>query len=487
MGIVIALALGIFVFSIFVMGHPTSVIARKTDQSDTAEVLAWIPGLQIIPMIWAAGARVWQVLAMSAAVLLSAILMGFASGAMGDGALAGLLSTYAEWGIDVYFLGFSCWLGWRIADRRSLPPVFGLLLALPLLNIVATWVLAFHDGWAHPHRGGLAAACVLSLALALPGVYVANHVDEDAFTEMMAAWGEAAMAEQMAELEALQAEQLAEFEAMETEGAASAEAPNGTADPAHPTERPTHAANAAPAERPNDRTIRALFALKGRFEQLDALTGSRSSGETASEPLREDDRRTQALALVENLRSELRALHGDLDSATYAELSSHLVRVESTLQQAGTSRAPGGGALTLGSTKPPRTTGRAFPASLAAATDAAPIRPLPVEVAEGCPAGTELRSRESGKGEEEWCQQLDRDGGLRHGWYARYFGDGRPEQVGEYREGLRVGVWTRFHPSGSVRAQAEFDAGLQHGWLLTFSETGERKQAVRFEDGTAVQ
>jgi len=44
-------------------------------------------------------------------------------------------------------------------------------------------------------------------------------------------------------------------------------------------------------------------------------------------------------------------------------------------------------------------------------------------------------------------------------------------------------VWTRFHPSGGVRAQAEFAKGLQHGWLLTFDESGERTKAIRFEEG----
>jgi antitoxin component YwqK of YwqJK toxin-antitoxin module len=55
--------------------------------------------------------------------------------------------------------------------------------------------------------------------------------------------------------------------------------------------------------------------------------------------------------------------------------------------------------------------------------------------------------------------------------------------MGEYREGLRVGVWTRFYPTGSVRAQIEFREGLQHGWLLTFDEDGRRTRAVRYAEG----
>ncbi len=468
MGFVIALALGILVFSIFVMGHPTSVIARKTDQSDTAEVLAWIPGLQFVPMIWAAGARVWQVVLLSAAVVLSAVLVGFAGGATGDGVLARAMSGYSAWAVDLYFLGFSGWLGWRIADRRGLPPVFGLLLALPLLNLVATWVLAFHDGWARPHRGGLAAACLLSLAAALPAIYFARSFDEEAFGEMMAEWSEAAMAEQLAELEA---ERAAAPQA-ETEGEVSFATPP---PPEYLVEAP---ADALP-QQPSDRTIHALFELKGRFEQLDALTATAKG--------RDDEQRTNALALIESLRSELHALHDDLDRATYEELAQHLVRVESNLHREGEPIRSRRGSVTFGSTTSSTRFGQTSPAAPAPAPDAPPIRPFPVEVAEGCPAGTELRARESEKGDEEWCQQLARYGGLRHGWYARYFDDGRPEQVGEYHEGLRVGVWTRFHPSGAVRAQAEFDAGLQHGWLLTFSEAGERKKAVRFEAGTAVR
>ena len=135
--------------------------------------------------------------------------------------------------------------------------------------------------------------------------------------------------------------------------------------------------------------------------------------------------------------------------------------------------------------------GAAFPAAMAAADASAPAtpptRPIPVQPGESCPPGTELRNRSSEKGEEEWCQQRDADGGLRHGWYARYGEGGRPESMGEYANGLRVGVWTRFHDSGQVRAQVEFVDGLQHGWLLSFDDEGRRTRAVRFDRGAPVR
>ena len=127
------------------------------------------------------------------------------------------------------------------------------------------------------------------------------------------------------------------------------------------------------------------------------------------------------------------------------------------------------------------------PAAPAPSADLAPTRPFPVRISEDCPPQTELRTRSSDKGEEEWCQRLASHGGLRHGWYARLFDDGRPEQVGEYRDGLRVGVWTRFHRDGSIRAQAQFEGGMQHGWLLSFDRDGVRQKAVRFAEGNRVR
>ena len=59
--------------------------------------------------------------------------------------------------------------------------------------------------------------------------------------------------------------------------------------------------------------------------------------------------------------------------------------------------------------------------------------------------------------------------------------------MGEYDNGLRIGVWTRFYPTGQVRAQARFVEGLQHGWMLSFDEAGNRTRAIRFDRGVAVQ
>ena len=463
--VIIGFVVGYLLVSVFLFGPPTSVLARKTDQSETAEVLAWIPILQGIPLIWAAGAKVWQVVLMTIGVIVAAALMGLAGGSMGDGGLGGTMASLSDWSIDAYFWGLSAWLGWRIAERRALPPVLGLTLALPLLNLPATWFFAFHDGWERPHLGGLAAGLVLSLALILPVTYVMHDVDDEAIEAWMVEYGEAVMAEQMAELEGMEAE--GDLPADEAAAIRSA------------TEPSEATAEDALASQQNDRTIRALFEVKGRFEKLDSLT--------EPENMKVHDHRMRALALVRNIRTDLQALQTDLDAATYEELANHLNRVEAEINFANDPSARRGGALTFHPKKPAASDNDSVPAAPAPMGDGAPTRPFAVQVEGECPTGTELRSRDGDKGDEEWCQQLAQYGGLRHGWYARYFEDGKPEQVGEYDQGLRVGTWTRFYPSGAVRAQAEFDAGLQHGWLLTFAESGERKKAVRFESGSAVR
>jgi antitoxin component YwqK of YwqJK toxin-antitoxin module len=58
--------------------------------------------------------------------------------------------------------------------------------------------------------------------------------------------------------------------------------------------------------------------------------------------------------------------------------------------------------------------------------------------------------------------------------------------MGQYDNGLRVGVWTRFFSTGEVRAQAEFREGMQHGWVLAFNKLGERTRSARYQDGSPV-
>ena len=452
--------------------HSLSVIARKTDQGDTAEIFAYVPMLQVLPMIWAGGGRVWRALLVAVALVLADVLLFVAAG-MVDGPLSALMIFVATSSFAIACTLYFAVIGWNTAVARGLPGFVGLLTLVA--SALAYPILAFHDGWARPHRAGATLGVALCLAFVVPMAFLGDEVER-------------ALAEVQAEAAAEAGEGVFDPVAFERaiEDAAPAPMPDTVAVVTQATEPGgAPAAMPAPVARNHEESIRALFKLQERFDRLDAIS--------TSERIEDSDDRARALALVGELRTELAALRGQLDAATHAELASHLVAAEARIHgravpadsaHSGRVRLAGGRSPAPGD---PRSSPAAHPAAPADARDHAPTRPFPVRIAEDCPPNTELRSRASDEGDEEWCQQRPDQGGLRHGWYARLFGDGRPEQVGEYRNGLRVGVWTRFHRDGSIRAQAQFEEGMQHGWLLSFDRAGARQKAVRFERGNAVR
>lgn len=456
--VLIAIAL-VCVLSYAVMGHSLSVIARKTDQGDIAEVFAWLPGLQLLPMIWAGGGSVLRFIVFSLAWLLASGLLGLAARGMNP-ELAALLQLFSAVAFFVVFGLYVSLLTWRTAAARNLPGWIGLMVWVPGVSFFLYPVLAFHDGWAPPHKLGTTLGLLCCGLLTLPLVVLSTRMDELVAAAELQEWTES---EAFADVGSL--------DAMPTETVATDPGAPGGAPAAMPT----------PVAEDHEKSIRALFELKGRFEVLDSLT--------VAENMSNPDHRTRALSLVRGIRADLEGLRSDLDEQTYQELATHLVRVEGTVEDFGRPASQRRGSFTLaaGSATTSASGGGGPAAPAPSPADAAPIRPFPVHASNDCPRGTELRTRESDEGEEEWCQQLPQYGGLRHGGYVRYREGGRPEQVGQYSDGLRVGVWTRFHPTGEVRAQAEFAEGLQHGWLLTFDQDGQRQKALRFDRGSVVR
>jgi len=444
--------------------HSLSVIARKTDQGDTAEIFAYVPGLQMLPMIWAGGGRVARVLVVGVALILADVLLFIAAGKV-DGPLSTLFIFISTSSLGIACVLYFAAIGWQTAIARGLPGFIG-LLTLPA-SALAYPILAFHDGWARPHRTGATVGVVLCLAFVAPIAFLGEEVER----KIAEASASAAELETEAGLETASDETAVDG----TEPAAMPETVAIVDDERVPGAAP--AAMPAPVAQNHEQSIRALLGLQERFERLDAITSPRA--------LADEVDRARALALVGELRTELAGLRGQLDDATHTELRQHLVSAEARIQ----GRILPDPASPSGRVRVAQTRGGTLapPAAPAPSADLAPTRPFPVRISEDCPPQTELRTRSSDKGEEEWCQRLASQGGLRHGWYARLFDDGRPEQVGEYRDGLRVGVWTRFHRDGSIRAQAQFEGGMQHGWLLSFDRDGVRQKAVRFAEGNRVR
>lgn len=427
-----------------VWAYSMSAMAQKTDQSELMQILAWVPILQIAPTLAVGGASLLHfVMGVIGLVVGNAVLVGVAT-VLGGGfgrALAGSGLALTALLCVLYFGQ----IAWRTAVARDRAGWIGLLSFVPIVNFFVYPYLAFHDGWTRPNWLGLAIGIVLAVSSTAPAFQAARMLDGD--SEFSAG---------LATLAAL------DETALEP-STKTRENPEGFGSDDVPP--PDMAA-----------ALRALYQLQEDFEALDAVT--------TPESLLDPVRRAKASDLVQSIRAKLESHRSDLDRKTFEDLAFHLVGIEARIHS--------GGVATPLVTRTARQTKVFAPVPAAPdpaaretihRSDAPPIRPYPVQATEGCPVEAELRTQAVEGGEEEWCQQRPEHGRLRHGWYARYGTEGRPESMGEYREGLRVGVWTRFYPTGSVRAQIEFREGLQHGWLLTFDEDGRRTRAVRYAEG----
>ena len=130
----------------FVMCHAISVIARKTDHSETAEILAYIPILQIAPVVWVGGGSVRRALVFGIALLLANILLVGAATKV-EGPLAIGLSIFGTASLALASVGYTTLLAWRTAVARELPGWFSLLTWLPGISVFVYPIMAFHDGW----------------------------------------------------------------------------------------------------------------------------------------------------------------------------------------------------------------------------------------------------------------------------------------------------------------------------------------------------
>jgi hypothetical protein len=429
------------------------VITQKTDQSSFMQILAWIPLLQIAPTLAAGGGSIGRfvigtiaLVIGNAALIAVSTVLGSAFGRSIAGFGLGLTALLCLF----YFGRIAC----NTAIARNLPGWMGLLLFVPILNFFVYAYFALHDGWIGPHKVGLAIGSVLILGSLVPSFGVVRMLDENGGLppELVRAMTESAFVDL-----------------------------GGDGD--QRTENPSNGPP-GPAQREVE-SIRVLYQLKGRFDTLESLASPSN--------LLIHDQRVRALGIVQSVRADLESHRETLDALTFQKLATHLLAIEARVD-----------APTATASRPPhiqpstrsRRDLQFVPAALDPSAESAipsysgathpPIRPYPLQLSNDCPPGTKMHTTTDMQGEEEWCQQRETHGGLRHGPYARYQPDGGPESMGEYQDGLRVGVWTRFYSTGKVRAQAEFRKGLQHGWVVTFDEAGERTRGVRFENGVRV-
>jgi hypothetical protein len=119
--------------------------------------MAWVPLLQMYPLIRSGGSPFSQFLLLMAAGIAAII----ASATLGP---VGILLVLA-WG--VCFIVYFVRLMWTLAENRGVSGWVGILTFVPILGFFAYLYIAFHDGPVAPHMVGVMLALVL---IVLPGM-----------------------------------------------------------------------------------------------------------------------------------------------------------------------------------------------------------------------------------------------------------------------------------------------------------------------------
>ncbi|MEN8182598.1 MAG: hypothetical protein ABFS46_08695, partial [Myxococcota bacterium] len=164
MGLLLQYLVGFVVFAVFIQllfCYTIEVIADKQDLP--AAWLAWVPLLQIYPVVKSGDGSMVQLL-----VLMLSLVAVILTGAL----LAPVLSPLV--GVALV-LGWSLWasvyfgrLLWNTATNRGLSGWVGLAVFLPLVGPFAYLYIAFHDGFTAPSKLGLALGIILYALPAVP-------------------------------------------------------------------------------------------------------------------------------------------------------------------------------------------------------------------------------------------------------------------------------------------------------------------------------
>ena len=155
---------GFFVLLELVFCYALQAIADK--QNLEASWMAWVPLLQLYPMVMTGSSSFQPFLVLLAAGIAAAIVGAFL------GPVGMLLAVaWCVWAF-VYFVQ----LFWNTAEKRGVSGWIGLLAFVPLVNFIAYLYIAFHDGPVAPSRIGVLLGFVCIVLPAFPEFRKAQEI-----------------------------------------------------------------------------------------------------------------------------------------------------------------------------------------------------------------------------------------------------------------------------------------------------------------------
>ena len=265
-----------------------ATIARKTGQSTAMEVLAWIPLLQIAPMVATGGGSVVAALLGGISLVVANVALLGVAAFLGD-PIGGLLAASGLGLTTLLCIVYFGQIAWTTAVERGCSGWIGLLVFVPLVNFFVYPFLAFHDGWEPPNALGLILGTLAIALSSTPSLITIRGLEAQGGLdpERLFALDPRTALEQGLGLE-------------------------GRGEP-NATDGDRISAGGIDGE-----TIRALYRMQERFDAI-----ARAS---------DDARREETIDLIRSLRTELEAGRESLDDSTFIELTAYLQDAEARLR-----------------------------------------------------------------------------------------------------------------------------------------------------------
>jgi len=142
--------------------YSLQAIADKNELPELARFLAWIPLLQLYPVIRCGGGSFSRFLFGVMGFLAAAVALFFASASLGESIASKALVVMFCLGGALVALAYMARIWMRTAERRGLPSFVGLLCFVPVLNFFVYPYIAFHDGFVAPSKAGLVIGLLLA-------------------------------------------------------------------------------------------------------------------------------------------------------------------------------------------------------------------------------------------------------------------------------------------------------------------------------------
>lgn len=421
-----------------VMSYTLQTIADKNDLSEIARFLTWIPILNCYPMLLVCGASVKQFLLVMVGLIAASVAAGVAASALGGTVGAGV-AAFIGIGALLYGMYYFGKLFWVMAERRELSGWLGLLMFVPLVNLAVFAYIAFHDGFSPLNKAGCAVGLVLAIGSGVGNMQLQTLIEQGGslfeIAKQEAGEGDPEMLTAIEQV------------AMQETDASAQNAPMQGMAPAAAGQEPESEMEQTKA------AIRAMMVMGERFDAIKALD-PRDSGQ-----------RAQMQALLDSTRMELGSMRHALGEEATSEFLQELDQLQARVASGAPSRAQ---AANTGAQTAPASMGHGGAGASSMGS---------------CPAGTRRMGSPPPEGNSAWCE---RNGGVKHGWYATWYDSGVLESRGEYESGGRIGIWSRFFPDGAKRVEAEFANGVQNGGMTVWDASGRVVRETHYEDGQPV-